>query len=31
MTLSQYEEKIREYDRRMPGFLVPKPRRFITD
>lgn len=30
ITLSQYEDEIKEYEERVPKFLIPKPRRFIT-
>ena len=31
ITLSQYEEKIKEYESKMPSYLVPKPRRFLNE
>ena len=31
ITLSQYEEKIKEYESRMPSYLIPKPRRFLNE
>ncbi|HID04955.1 MAG TPA: 3-isopropylmalate dehydratase small subunit [Candidatus Caldiarchaeum subterraneum] len=31
ITLSQYEEKIREYEGRMPSYLIPKARRFLNE
>ena len=31
VTLSQYEDKIREYEAKMPSYLIPKPRRFTPE
>ncbi len=31
ITLSMYEERIREYEEKMPSFLKPKPRGFLAE
>ena len=31
ITLSKYEDRIRDYESKMPSFLIPKPRRFVEE
>lgn len=31
ITLSRYEDQIRRYEEKMPGFLYPRPRNFLTE